>query len=190
MREAPTPNRCALRWLIAAGAFITVASTCPVAKAELEDVSLDALRDTARRLETRGTMHAMENAFTLWKAQGVLPCPPSVEALIEGKLLDAKPLDAWTRRIQVQCPGTHGALVDLVSPGPDGQLGNADDIRSWEKETPPRFEATLEPSVFIALEAWRLQQGFTSRGEAIRRLFLAGAKAVETENRQAAGGRK
>jgi general secretion pathway protein G len=45
---------------------------------------------------------------------------------------DALPLDPWQHPYVYECPGRHNTdSFDLSSAGPDGQLGNADDINNW-----------------------------------------------------------
>jgi general secretion pathway protein G len=45
---------------------------------------------------------------------------------------DTLPLDPWQHPYVYECPGRHNTdSFDLSSAGPDGQLGNADDINNW-----------------------------------------------------------
>jgi general secretion pathway protein G len=45
---------------------------------------------------------------------------------------DALPLDPWQHPYVYECPGRHNTdSYDLSSAGPDGQLGNEDDINNW-----------------------------------------------------------
>jgi general secretion pathway protein G len=45
---------------------------------------------------------------------------------------DALPLDPWQHPYVYECPGRHNTdSYDLSSAGPDGQLGNADDVNNW-----------------------------------------------------------
>jgi general secretion pathway protein G len=44
------------------------------------------------------------------------------------KGLDSLPVDPWTRPFVYRNPGTNGADYDLLSTGPSGQEGNADNI--------------------------------------------------------------
>lgn len=63
--------------------------------------------------------------FVAWaKSHAGAPCP---DASVLG---DAK--DPWGHAFQITCtdqPGDH--IIGLVSPGPDGVVGSADDIASW-----------------------------------------------------------
>lgn len=54
---------------------------------------------------------------------------PSMEKLVEDGQLDRskRTADAWDRPFQIECDGED---VTVVSPGPDGQMGNEDDIRA------------------------------------------------------------
>jgi type II secretion system (T2SS) protein G len=40
--------------------------------------------------------------------------------------------DPWGRPYVVLCPGQKGHAADVVSKGADGEVGNSDDIRSWD----------------------------------------------------------
>ncbi len=59
-------------------------------------------------------------------------CPSTLDDVIAQKFLNVKDKrDPWGRELKMVCPGqvnTDG--VDVVSMGPDGQDGNADDVKS------------------------------------------------------------
>ncbi|HXU68797.1 MAG TPA: type II secretion system protein GspG [Polyangia bacterium] len=40
--------------------------------------------------------------------------------------------DPWGRAYIVVCPGQKGHAADVVSKGPDGDVGTTDDVRSWD----------------------------------------------------------
>jgi hypothetical protein len=40
--------------------------------------------------------------------------------------------DPWGRPYVLLCPGQKGHAVDVVSKGADGEIGNSDDVRSWD----------------------------------------------------------
>ena len=45
---------------------------------------------------------------------------------------DTVPLDPWQHPYSYTCPGRHNpSSFDIASAGPDGQLGNEDDIVNW-----------------------------------------------------------
>src|SRR5882672_6223809 len=47
--------------------------------------------------------------------------------------LDNIPLDQWQHPYIYECPGRHNPnSYDLSSAGPDGQVGNEDDIFNWQ----------------------------------------------------------
>ena len=153
--------------------------------------SVDSLIELEKRIVTRSTMRSVENATVQWQTESDIPCPSSLAALVEKKILNRPPLDAWGREFDFACPSQHGNDVDLVSLGKDGKKGTADDIRSWEEEKGTRVEAVLTPSLFLLLEHWRLSQGLESRSDAIQKLVGAGLrmKAIE-ESRKDADRRK
>ena len=50
-----------------------------------------------------------------------------------GPYIDKIPKDQWGHDYIYECPGKHNvAAFDLMSMGPDGQLGTEDDITNWE----------------------------------------------------------
>lgn len=40
--------------------------------------------------------------------------------------------DPWGRPYVLLCPGQKGHAVDVVSKGADGEVGNTDDVRTWD----------------------------------------------------------
>jgi hypothetical protein len=60
-------------------------------------------------------------------------CPRSVDDLVAGRYLDrANARDPWGSRLILLCPGNQDHEgADVVSLGPDKELGTADDIQSW-----------------------------------------------------------
>jgi general secretion pathway protein G len=50
-----------------------------------------------------------------------------------GPYLDRMPQDAWGKDFLFVSPGVKNPdSFDIISPGPDGVLGNADDIHNWD----------------------------------------------------------
>lgn len=47
------------------------------------------------------------------------------------KDVSSVPKDPWDHDFAYKQPGDNGRDYDIVSPGPDGQLGTADDVQSW-----------------------------------------------------------
>ena len=48
------------------------------------------------------------------------------------------PKDPWGNDFNYQFPGVHNPMgFDLVSPGPDGLLGNDDDLENWQSKPKP-----------------------------------------------------
>ena len=83
-----------------------------------------------------------KNSLDLYK----LDCgdyPPSLDGLVtktdapgwHGPYLKDEttiPMDPWNHPYTYKKPGDNGRDYDIISAGPDGQLGTADDIRSWD----------------------------------------------------------
>ncbi|MGD0838033.1 MAG: type II secretion system protein GspG [Polyangia bacterium] len=61
-------------------------------------------------------------------------CPKSLDDLVAQKYLPKRQKDPWNREIIIRCPGTvNTESVDVVSLGPDGQEGTADDVKAAEQ---------------------------------------------------------
>ena len=61
-------------------------------------------------------------------------CPKGMDDLVAQKYLPKKQKDPWNRELIIRCPGTVNADgVDVVSLGPDGQEGTADDVKAAEQ---------------------------------------------------------
>lgn len=61
-------------------------------------------------------------------------CPKGLDDLVAQKYLPKKQKDPWNRDLIVRCPGTINTDgVDVVSLGPDGQEGTADDVKAAEQ---------------------------------------------------------
>jgi type II secretory pathway pseudopilin PulG len=58
---------------------------------------------------------------------------PSIKQWLEDKTLKSEPKDPWGHPLVITCPGEHDeGGADILSPGPDGETGNDDDIESWK----------------------------------------------------------
>jgi general secretion pathway protein G len=61
-------------------------------------------------------------------------CPKSIDDLVAQKYLPKRQKDPWNRDLIIRCPGTVNTDgVDVVSLGPDGQEGTADDVKAAEQ---------------------------------------------------------
>jgi general secretion pathway protein G len=61
-------------------------------------------------------------------------CPKGIDDLVAQKYLPKKQKDPWNRELIIRCPGTLNTEgVDVISIGPDGQEGTADDVKAAEQ---------------------------------------------------------
>lgn len=61
-------------------------------------------------------------------------CPKGMDDLVAQKYLPKKQKDPWNRDLVIRCPGTVNTDgVDVISFGPDGQEGTADDVKAAEQ---------------------------------------------------------
>jgi general secretion pathway protein G len=86
---------------------------------QLERANIDA---------TRTDSHTVAGAVELYMAQNQGECP-TMQDLIDGRVMNRsqRTTDAWEHDFSIECTD-EGVLV--VSAGPDGQMGNEDDVRS------------------------------------------------------------
>jgi general secretion pathway protein G len=61
-------------------------------------------------------------------------CPKTIDDLVAQKYMPKKQKDPWNRDFILRCPGTINTDgIDVISMGPDGQEGTADDIKAVEQ---------------------------------------------------------
>lgn len=78
-------------------------------------------------------MHTVKEAVVHYRVDHADACPPTIQALVDGRYLTHEPRDIWGQSLLYQCPGAHDAdAADLTSGGPDRRFGTADDVRSWD----------------------------------------------------------
>ena len=101
--------------------------------------------DDARIVEVKTQISTFMQALTLYKLEtGTFPPtnvglhalrvrPDGVPNWNGPYLQKDVPMDAWGRPFEYKYPGDHGEAPDIISRGPDGQIGGqaSDDIVSW-----------------------------------------------------------
>jgi general secretion pathway protein G len=61
-------------------------------------------------------------------------CPKTIDDLVAQKYIPKKQKDPWNRDFILRCPGVINIDgIDVISVGPDGQEGTADDIKAVEQ---------------------------------------------------------
>jgi general secretion pathway protein G len=61
-------------------------------------------------------------------------CPKTIDDLVAQKYIPKKQKDPWNRDFILRCPGVVNVDgIDVISVGPDGQEGTADDIKAVEQ---------------------------------------------------------
>ena len=90
--------------------------------------------DDAKISATKSSMNTIKSALQQYQVQNN-SFPPSLNSLIPGKLASGSDLDAWDRPFYYNNVGKPGAPKEegftLVSMGPDGESGTADDMDIW-----------------------------------------------------------
>lgn len=83
----------------------------------------------ARVDQTTSDVRAVLSAATMWVAENPGGECPSVQKLVDdGQLNKSSRLkDAWENEFKIECEGEEPTVI---SGGPDGQMGNDDDIRT------------------------------------------------------------
>lgn len=88
----------------------------------------DARQDTARK-----DIANLESAVEMYQLQKKGKCPKTTQDLKAAGVVKKVTKDPWGADYVIKCPGEHDG-VDISSPGADGELGNEDDINSWDGE--------------------------------------------------------
>ena len=95
--------------------------------------NIDATRLTIKGVEQALKIYAIDHLGALPSSQSglqaLLTAPSSNSRHWRGPYLDSLPKDAWGRALTFTAPGKlHPQGYDIVSSGPDGLFGTADDI--------------------------------------------------------------
>lgn len=116
---------------------LLVVALTPQVLGRLEEQKIAETRATMSRVSSHVQRHA--------KTQGAFPRTDDVMkhlatgfAAVDEDALDPlageRPRDAWGNELIYWYPGTYNTQsFDLASAGPDGVLGNGDDITNWER---------------------------------------------------------
>jgi len=90
--------------------------------------------DDAKISATKASMQTIKSALQQYQVQNNT-FPPSLAALIPGKLSSGSDLDAWDRAFYYDSRGKPNAPKEegftLISKGPDGESGTPDDMDIW-----------------------------------------------------------
>lgn len=78
---------------------------------------------------TRATLGIVHTAVAAYRADHERRCPASLIDLKRGGYLAVEPIDAWGHPLRLTCPGRRDADgYDLMSDGPDGEMGGLDRV--------------------------------------------------------------
>lgn len=78
---------------------------------------------------TRATLGVVHAAVAAYRADHERKCPDTLAALKREGYLAVDPVDAWGRPLRLTCPGRKDpGGYDLMSDGPDGELGGLDRV--------------------------------------------------------------
>ncbi len=78
---------------------------------------------------TRGRIASVHAQLANFRADHPGMCPQNWTTLVSTGYLRGVPVDAWGRALRLRCPGrTDPAGMDVVSDGPDGELGGLDRV--------------------------------------------------------------
>jgi hypothetical protein len=93
--------------------------------------SAPAADPTAR---ARAAVHEIAAAMNQFRADNAGRCPKDQAELVAAKKLARPMKDPWDNEFVITCPGNYDLKggADVTSPGPDHELGNHDDVNSWE----------------------------------------------------------
>jgi general secretion pathway protein G len=78
---------------------------------------------------THATLAVVHGAVDTYRAEHERKCPTSLAALKADGYLAAEALDAWGHPLRLTCPGRKDPEgYDLLSDGPDGEMGGLDRV--------------------------------------------------------------
>lgn len=78
---------------------------------------------------TRATLGVVASAIDGYRAEHERKCPERLDTLKAEGYLAIDPIDAWGRPLRLVCPGRKNPeSYDLMSDGPDGQIGGLDRV--------------------------------------------------------------
>lgn len=78
---------------------------------------------------TRATLGIVAAAVDAYRADHEKKCPERIDLLKQEGYLAIDPKDAWGRPLRLVCPGRKNPDgYDLMSDGPDGQIGGLDRV--------------------------------------------------------------
>lgn len=86
----------------------------------------DAQLDTARNEVVK-----IRGAIETYRVNKRGKCPKTMEDLKAAGFIDKVAKDPWGTTYEFKCPGEKDQ-IDVVSAGPDGEMGTADDIASYD----------------------------------------------------------
>jgi general secretion pathway protein G len=87
----------------------------------------------ARIRMTQTKIVRTKEAIALYDLEAGPGCPQSLQALVDERILENEPLDAWGEPLLFRCPAEQGrGVADVWSKGPDGRDGTEDDVCSWK----------------------------------------------------------
>lgn len=88
----------------------------------------DAQLDTARNQTVQ-----IQQLVEQYRIQKKGKCPKNLGDLKAAGIANKVGKDPWGHDYEIKCPGEKAA-VDVTSPGPDGEVGNDDDIHNYDEE--------------------------------------------------------
>lgn len=83
--------------------------------------------------QAKTAVHQIAAAANDWRQAHEGRCPAKLDELVAAKQVQSAK-DPWDNAYVLTCPGNYDLKggADVSSPGPDHELGNHDDVNSWE----------------------------------------------------------
>lgn len=75
----------------------------------------------------------IQQSVEMYMLQKKNKCPKTLQDLRAAGAVTRVIKDPWGEEYEIKCPGEHGT-VDVISAGPDGELGTDDDIANYDDE--------------------------------------------------------
>jgi len=75
----------------------------------------------------------IQQATEMYMLQKKSKCPKTLQDLRASGAISRVIKDPWGNDYEIKCPGEHSS-VDVISAGPDGEMGTEDDVANYDNE--------------------------------------------------------
>lgn len=96
-------------------------------------VAINRLNESKLSIARNETIK-VQNLVEMYMVTKRSKCPKNMQDLVSAGIATKVSKDPWGKEYTIKCPGEKMA-VDIISSGPDGELGNDDDIANYSEDS-------------------------------------------------------